>query len=275
MILITGANGQVGRAAVDICLEQGIPFKAVDHTELDISNVDNVHRFFQSRSFSCILNCAAYTAVDAAEDDRERAYAVNAEGPALLAAIGIPILHISTDYVFDGLTNFPWETDAPTHPLSVYGASKLAGEMALRRSGCKGAIVRTAWVYSKRPGTKNFYQTINRLVMERPKLKVVNDQIGTPTRAEDLARALLTLYSTGAHRQPMQILHFTNAGACSWFDFAREIVALSGSTCNVLPIPSSAYRAKAIRPKYSVLSLKSLEPWGIHPRDWREALLAD
>lgn len=275
MILITGANGQVGRAAADICLARGIPFKATDRRELDIANADSVAQFFQGKSFDCILNCAAYTAVDAAEDDWKRAYAVNAEGPALLAATGIPILHISTDYIFDGSSDTPWETDSMAQPLSVYGASKLAGEEALLKIGGKGAIVRTAWVYSKRPGTKNFYQTIKRFAAERSELKVVNDQIGAPTRAEDLADAMFVLYTKGAHLQPMQILHFTNAGSCSWFEFAREIVAISGYSCNVLPIPSSAYLTKAIRPKYSVLSLKSLEPWGIHPRDWREALLVD
>lgn len=275
MLLITGANGQVGRAAACICAGKGIPFKAVGSTELDISNADSVAQVLHNRLFDCILNCAAYTAVDAAEDDRKRAFAVNAEGPALLAASGIPILHISTDYVFDGASDIPWETDSPTHPLSVYGASKLAGEEALVKAGGKGAVVRTAWVYSKRPGTKNFYQTIKRLASERSELKVVNDQIGTPTKAEDLADAMLTLYAKGAHRQPMQVLHFTNKGSCSWFDFACEIVAASGSNCNVLPILSSAYPAKAVRPKFSVLSLKSLEPWGIHPRDWREALLVD
>lgn len=275
MILITGANGQVGSAAADICLARGIPFKAVDRTELDIADPNSVAAFFRERLFDCILNCAAYTAVDAAEDDRTRAYDVNAAGPAMLAATGIPILHISTDYVFDGSSNTPLETDSLTHPLSVYGASKLAGEDALLRAGGKGSIVRTAWVYSKRPSTKNFYQTIKRLAAERPELKVVNDQFGTPTSAEDLAAAMITLYAKGAHLQPMRVLHFTNAGYCSWFEFAREIVAMSGNTCNVIPIPSSAYPTKAIRPKYSVLSLKSLEPWGIFPRDWREALLAE
>lgn len=272
MIAVTGANGQVGRAVVAECDKLGIPYRAFKRADLDVTNPKAVNEVFTDRSYDCIVHCAAYTAVDNAEDHPQEAFATNAYAPWLLASTGVPILSVSTDYVFDGLVTTPYETDAPAHPLSVYGLSKRAGEIALLEGRFLGAIVRTAWVYSKREDTKNFFHTMRRLAQERSEIHVVNDQIGAPTLAEDLAAALVTLFEKGAHRKPMHVLHFTNWGACSWFDFATEIVHMTHPACTVLPIPSSGYPTKAQRPAYSVLSLRSLEPYGIEPRHWKEAL---
>lgn len=274
MIAVTGANGQLGRAVVEECEKRGISYHAFNRTDLDVTNSKLVNETFANLSFDCIIHCAAYTAVDAAEDQPQEAFAANACAPWYLASTGVPILSVSTDYVFDGNAVAPYETDAPTRPLSIYGLSKRAGEVSLLEGGFHGAIVRTAWVYSKRKGTKNFFHTMCRLAQERSQIKVVNDQFGAPTLAEDLAAALMTLYEKGDHRQPMHVLHFTNAGVCSWFDFATEIVRIANSNCAVLPIPTSSYPTKAKRPAYSVLSLSSLESYGIVPRHWKEALFS-
>lgn len=272
MLLITGATGQLGKAVVTVCERKKIPFKAFSHSELNISCLEDAHKIVASQ-YDCIINCAAYTAVDAAEDNVGVAYAANAYGPWCLASSRVPVIHISTDYVFDGASSSPYDVDDITKPLSVYGLSKRAGEIALLEGGFQGAIVRTAWVYSKAPGVHNFFNTILRLGKEHESLNVVHDQVGAPTRAEDLAVALVELYCQKAHLQPMHILHFTNSGKCSWFEFSNAILKFNGvTTCQVHPINSSEYPTKAIRPKFSVLSLKSIEKYGIHPRDWLEAL---
>lgn len=272
MIAVTGCGGQLGRAVSEVCEGRGIPFRAFNRTELNITSPEAVKKTFKESDFDCIIHCAAYTAVDAAEDHAEEAFLTNAYAPWLLARTGVPILSVSTDYVFDGRASVPYETSSSCSPLSVYGLSKRAGETALLEGCFNGAIVRTAWVYSKREGTKNFYQTIRRLATERSELSVVDDQVGAPTLAEDLAGALVTLYGKGVHKSPMKILHFTNAGSCSWFDFASEIVQQSGLSTPVYPIPTSAYPTKAVRPRFSALSLSSIERYGIFPRHWKEAL---
>lgn len=272
MIAITGSSGQVGWAVVEQCKKQGISYRAFNRADLDVTDPKAVNEVFANRSYDCIIHCAAYTAVDAAEDHPQEAFVANAYAPWLLASTGVPIISVSTDYVFDGNAFEPYETYAPTRPLSIYGLSKRAGEVALLEGKFFGAVVRTAWVYSKRESTKNFFHTIRRLARERSEINVVNDQIGAPTLAEDLAVALITLYKRGVHRQPMHVIHFTNKGTCSWFDFATEIVRMTHTACTVLPIPSSDYPTKVQRPAYSVLSLRSLEPYGIEPRHWQEAL---
>ena len=285
MILIAGSRGQLGQAVAEEAKRFGIPFRAVDREGLNIADADAVRTFFEAEArsgrgaFECIINCAAYTQVDKAEEAGEAAsaFAANALGPWLLAKSGIPILHVSTDYVFDGEDSVPYGVSDPCRPVSVYGLSKRAGETALMESGASGVIVRTAWVYSVREGTRNFFQTMRRLGSDptREALSVVNDQRGAPTLAEDLAAALITLYRKGAHLRPMHLLHFTNAGSCTWFEFAEEIVRLTGGCVPVKPIPSSAYFTKVQRPAYSVLSLDEIEAlYGIRPRPWREALAA-
>ena len=272
MLLITGAGGQLGRATLERCVELGIEFVAADRAELDITERASVAKFVKVQDIDCILNCAAYTAVDAAEDHIGDAYAVNAYAPHCLASLGIPVIHVSSDYVFNGSASTPYETDSPTDPLSVYGLSKRAGEIALIESGAFGLIVRTAWVYSACPEAKNFYNTMKRLALERDEVRVVSDQRGTPTLASDFADALLRLYLQGMHRERMRILHFTNAGESTWFDFASSIIAHVNPACRVTPIMTADYPTKAVRPAYSVLSLKSLADCGIHPRNWRDAL---
>lgn len=285
MILIAGSRGQLGQAVAEEAKRFGIPFRAVDREGLNIADADAVRTFFEAEArsgrgaFECIINCAAYTQVDKAEEAGEAAsaFAANALGPWLLAKSGIPILHVSTDYVFDGEDSVPYGVSDPCRPVSVYGLSKRAGETALMESGASGVIVRTAWVYSVREGTRNFFQTMRRLGSDptREALSVVNDQRGAPTLAEDLAAALITLYRKGAHLRPMHLLHFTNAGSCTWFEFAEEIVRLTGGCVPVKPIPSSAYFTKVRRPAYSVLSLDEIEAlYGIRPRPWQEALAA-
>ncbi len=274
MIAVTGANGQLGQAVVDKCKRHGLSFRAFGRTELDVTDPKAVSEVLVGETFDCTIHCAAYTAVDAAEDRPQEAFAANAYAPWLLASTGVPILAVSTDYVFDGKAASPYEADATARPVSVYGLSKRAGEVALLEGGFSGAIVRTAWVYSKREGTKNFFHTMQRLARERDEIRVVNDQIGAPTLAEDLAAALVTLYEKGAHHKPMHVLHCTNSGTCSWFDFATEIIRMTNPNCTVTPIPTSAYPTKAKRPAYSVLSLRSLDAYGIKPRHWKEALLS-
>ena len=275
MILIAGANGQLGRAVREEAQRRGIMYEGVDRQDLELCDPVAVRAFFKANAgcFDCVINCAACTQVDAAESHPADAYAANAFAPWLLAQSGIPLLHVSTDYVFDGKGTKPYTVDAPTGPVSVYGLSKRAGETALLESGAKGAIVRTAWVYTARSGTKNFFRTMRRLGAERESFGVVNDQKGAPTLAEDLASALLDLYQKGAHRQAMHLLHFTNAGECTWFEFAREILKGAGLMAQVNPIATSAYPTPAVRPAYSVLDLTEIgHRYGIRPRHWIEAL---
>ncbi len=275
MLLITGASGQLGRALCEACRRQNTPFRAFSHRELDAADASAVNALAGGpEHFDCIINCAAYTQVDAAEDHAAEAYAANALAPWNLARTGIALIHVSTDYVFDGCGSRPYETDDPARPLSVYGLTKRAGETALLEGGFSGLIVRTAWVYSADPAAKNFVNTMKRLFASRPEVSVVNDQIGAPTLAEDLAQMLLALYRKGLHRRPMQVVHATNSGAASWYEFACAIAQETGAACRVRPITTSQYPTRAHRPAYSVLSLARLQSWGIAPRGWREALHA-
>lgn len=272
MILITGASGQLGQALREAASVHGIPFAAMDRELLDIANPEEIGRVCNPELFECIFNCAAYTAVDAAEDHPAEAFAANAFGPWRLARSGTPLIHVSTDYVFDGLAQEPYAEEAQARPASVYGLSKRAGETALLEGDFRGVVVRTAWVYSLREGTKNFCQTIRRLSREREEISVVADQTGAPTLAEDLAQALIELYRRGEHLKPMHLLHFTNAGSTTWHGFAERIVELEGARCRVKPISTSEYPAKAPRPAFSVLSLERIRRLGIEPRPWAAAL---
>ncbi|WP_278997841.1 dTDP-4-dehydrorhamnose reductase, partial [Sutterella wadsworthensis] len=218
------------------------------------------------------INCAAYTAVDDAEDHSSDAIAVNATAPKYLTDTGIPIIHISTDYVFDGRARQPYEVDSQTAPLSVYGSSKQMGEAALLTSKACGCIIRTSRLYSPIAGTKSFFQTMLQLLPERQSLGVVSDQFSAPTLAEDLADALVELYLQGAHLRSMQVLHFTNTGETSWHGFASAIQEKIGTTCKLKAVPAVQYPTKARRPHYSVLSLQSLQAWRIKPRSWQDAL---
>ena len=272
VIAVTGAGGQLGRTMLSALRRRGILGLGFDRHELNIADQNAVIQKLRPGVFDCIINCAAYTAVDDAEDHSRDAIAVNAAAPKYLTDTGIPIMHISTDYVFDGRARQPYEVDSQTAPLSVYGRSKQMGEAALLTSKACGCIIRTSRLYSPIAGTKSFFQTMLQLLSERQSLGVVSDQFSAPTLAEDLADALVELYLQGAHLRSMQVLHFTNTGETSWHGFASAIQEKIGTTCKLEAIPAVQYPAKARRPHYSVLSLQSLQAWRIKPRSWQDAL---
>ena len=272
MIAVTGAGGQLGRTMLSALRRRGILGLGFDRHELNIADQNAVIQKLRPGVFDCIINCAAYTAVDDAEDHSRDAIAVNAAAPKYLTDTGNPIMHISTDYVFDGRARQPYEVDSQTAPLSVYGRSKQMGEAALLTSKACGCIIRTSRLYSPTAGTRSFFQTMLQLLSERQSLGVVSDQFSAPTLAEDLADALVELYLQGAHLRSMQVLHFTNTGETSWLGFASAIQERIGTTCKLEAIPAVQYPAKARRPHYSVLSLQSLQAWRIKPRSWQDAL---
>ncbi|WP_278982869.1 dTDP-4-dehydrorhamnose reductase [Sutterella wadsworthensis] len=272
MIAITGVTGQLGKTMLTTLKRRGILGLGFDRHELNIADQNAVVQNLRPGVFDCIINCAAYTAVDEAEDHSRDAIAVNATAPKYLTDTGIPIIHVSTDYVFDGRARQPYEVDSQTAPLSVYGSSKQMGEAALLTSKACGCIIRTSRLYSPIAGTKSFFQTMLQLLSERQSLDVVSDQFSAPTLAEDLADALVELYLQGAHLRSMQVLHFTNTGETSWHGFASAIQEKIGTTCKLKAVPAVQYPTKARRPHYSVLSLQSLQAWRIKPRSWQDAL---
>ncbi|WP_279016137.1 dTDP-4-dehydrorhamnose reductase [Sutterella wadsworthensis] len=272
MIAITGVTGQLGKTMLTTLKRRGILGLGFDRHELNIADQNAVVQNLRPGVFDCIINCAAYTAVDEAEDHSRDAIAVNATAPKYLTDTGIPIIHVSTDYVFDGRARQPYEVDSQTAPMSVYGRSKQMGEAALLTSKACGCIIRTSRLYSPIAGTKSFFQTMLQLLSERQSLDVVSDQFSAPTLAEDLADALVELYLQGAHLRSMQVLHFTNTGETSWHGFASAIQEKIGTTCKLKAVPAVQYPTKARRPHYSVLSLQSLQAWRIKPRSWQDAL---
>ena len=265
MLLITGANGQLG-TELKALLPDAL---GVDVSDLDITDESAVKRFVDEHGVDTIVNCAAYTAVDKAEDEPEKCRAVNVDGVANLGKSGAKVVHVSTDYVIDGLGHRPYvETDA-TNPVSVYGITKRDGEEALKSTADTCAIVRTAWLYSL--FGNNFVKTMRRLGAERDSLNVVFDQIGTPTYAADLARAIVDLLPQ-IKDGTKETYHFSNEGVCSWYDFAREIMKLSGLKCRVNAIESAQYPTKAKRPFYSVLNKAKIKSMGINVPHWQESL---
>ena len=266
-ILVTGANGQLGTELQKI-LSDAV-FTDVD--VLDITNLDEVKKFVKDNNIETIVNCAAYTAVDKAEDDEELAQRINEIGPRNLAMSGAKVIHISTDYVFDGLGHKPYLENDETKPVSVYGRTKRAGEIAVIENAEVAVVIRTAWLYSAHGG--NFVKTMRKLGAERESLNVVSDQIGTPTFAGDLAEAIVKILPQ-LSKENKGIYHFTNEGVCSWYDFAKEIMDLSMLDCKVNPIPSSAYPTKATRPFYSVLSKDKIkEVFGVEIKHWKDGLV--
>ena len=267
MLLVTGANGQLGTE-----LKNRISSNAVftDVQDLDITNASIVKEFVHDNNIDTIINCAAYTNVDAAEYDIETATKINVLGPKNLAKSDAKIIHISTDYVFDGHGFKPYHPYDNPNPISVYGKTKLAGENAVIQYAPSGIIIRTAWLYS--PYGNNFVKTMRRLGAERDSITVVTDQVGTPTYAGDLADAIIKILPQ-IDWCGTRIYHYTNAGICSWYDFAHKIMELSGLKCVVKPIPSSAYPTRAARPFYSVLSKDGIvRGFNIELRHWEDAL---
>lgn len=275
-VLVTGANGQLG-SEIQNNTHRISNYYFSDADSLDITDAQAIRAFVQQHAIDLIVNCAAYTNVDKAEDDCATAEAINHTAVAHLASVckefQLPLIHISTDYVFGGTKNTPYrETDA-TQPLGVYGRTKLAGEQAIQNIGIEHLIIRTSWLYSLRFGN-NFVKTIQRLSGERPQLKVVADQVGTPTNAADLADFIVQAIENAWYRGKREVYHFSNEGVCSWYDFAVAIVAASGNVCEVLPCTSAEFPSKVTRPSYSVLDKTKLKTdFGYRIPYWRDSFL--
>ena len=267
MFLVTGAHGQLGQE-LRLLLGDGAVY--VGHRELDIADELAVKAFFAARTFDFVINCAACTAVDRAENDAEGAERVNALGPALLARYGRRIIQISTDYVFDGENSRPYrEADEP-RPLSVYGRTKLAGEKAVLAEAETAVVVRTSWLYSS--FGSNFVKTMRRLGTERKSIGVVFDQVGTPTYAADLAAAVVTMLPQ-VRKGVKNVYHFSNEGVACWYDFACAVMKESGLTCAVRPVESTEYPSRAVRPPYSVLNKAKIKrDFDLSIPHWLESL---
>lgn len=268
--LLIGERGMLGRAFRELFVKRGHSFVGSDLPELDIADAKQVQGVIDD-SFTAVINCAAYTNVDAAETDEAAATRSNGQGPKLLAEAcakhGVPLAHFSTDYVFAGNATKPYRVDEPLAPLGAYGRSKALGEQAIRALNGPHLIVRTSWLYA--PWANNFVRTIVKLSRERESLNVVNDQRGRPTSAEHLAQSTLELLEKKAYGTH----HVTDGGACTWFEFASEIVRIAGSRCVVKPCTSAEMARAAQRPAYSVLELSTTEAALGHPMpDWNEAL---
>lgn len=276
-ILLTGGTGQVGQAVLRYAEQHGLEMVAPNRTQMDLTNAQSIAHMVASRPWSAVINCAAYTAVDRAETDAELAEQVNVVAPAIFAAEtaarDIPIIHVSTDYVFDGTKGAPYTEEDAVNPLGVYGRTKEMGESAVRTLNPRHAIIRTAWVVSA--GGANFVNTMIRLASERPEVNVVNDQIGCPSSAQDIAEALLVV---AEHLQEQYgTWHFVNSGDASWYDLAARIFAnmdRRGLPTPVLKaIPSSQYPTPAKRPSNSRLSTLAIQrDFGIKPRHWHDAI---
>lgn len=266
MFLITGSNGQLGTELSKLLPEAIL----TDVNDLDITDEEAVKNYVKKNNINTIINCAAYTAVDKAEDDEQVATKINVDGPRNLALSGASVVHISTDYVFDGSAHKPYQPEDKANPVSVYGRTKLAGETEVLKYAQKAVIIRTAWLYSSYGN--NFVKTMLRLGKEKESLNVVADQIGSPTYAADLAAAIVKILPQMS-LENKGIYHFTNEGVCSWYDFAHKIMELAGLDCKVNPIPSSAYPTKANRPFYSVLDKNKIKnTFNIEIEHWEDSL---
>lgn len=273
-ILITGANGQLGTEMRNVAASSTDRYLFTDVAELDITDAAAVERLISSEEVKVIVNCAAYTNVDGAEDDEATADLLNHKAVAILAEAAArhsaTIIHISTDYVFDGQSCVPYREDVLTAPTGAYGRTKLAGERAVLESGCRYLIFRTAWLYS--PYGKNFVKTMMKLTAEKDTLSVVFDQVGTPTCATDLA-ALIHKVITDRMLDRQGIYHFSDEGVISWYDFAVAIRNLCGHTCDIRPCHSDEFPSKVHRPHYSVLDkTKVKNTFGITVPYWKDSL---
>jgi dTDP-4-dehydrorhamnose reductase len=273
--LIAGANGQLGRCLQEKLDAKGIDFVALSRADLDITNIAKVKQIIKSVYPDVVINAAAYTNVEQAEIDSAAAYEINQSGAANVAiaskSIGAKLVHFSTDYVFEGNGNSPWRANDSTQPLSIYGKSKLAGEVGILNDYPeKSLIIRTAWLYS--PYGKNFYKTIlTKALNSEESVRVVNDQQGQPTSALDLAELTINVVTENV---TSGVFHGTNAGSCSWFEFAQYIFEIAGvDPARVTPVPSSEFAAKVQRPKYSVLDNQKWSEFGIVPLGpWKDSV---
>lgn len=278
-ILVTGSKGQLGSKIKDLSVDfQSFSFSFTDLDELDITNFNSVLDFFKFEKPDIVINCAAYTAVDKAEDDYENAFIINALGPENLAKAcnvhNSKFIHISTDYVFDGKEREkPYLESDFTSPQSVYGSTKLEGENLVLKNLQDAIIVRTAWLYSEYG--HNFVKTMLNLAQSRTELSVVNDQVGSPTYAGDLAQAILQISMQYFEENYWKsgVYHFSNLGKCTWFEFAKEIFKIKNINIKVNPVTSEEFPSKVKRPKYSVLDKeKIITTYKIDVPDWRDSL---
>ena len=276
-VLVTGGNGQLG-SEIKYKIEQFCNWNFIftDVADLDITNLTALQDFVEQHSINAIINCAAYTAVDLAETDNNKAYLINVIGAENLGEVSkenhIKLIHISTDFVFDGRKCLPYSENDIPNPLGVYGKTKLEGEQKILETNPTAIIIRTAWLYSAYGN--NFVKTMLKLGGERAALKVVYDQIGTPTWASDLADVLLLLlYKSENGKEIKGVYHFSNEGTASWYDFAFEIMSISTSKCQVLPIETKDYPTLAQRPSYCVLNKSKIKnDLGIQIPHWKRSL---
>ncbi|GAC1424191.1 MAG: dTDP-4-dehydrorhamnose reductase [Chitinophagaceae bacterium] len=279
VIMVTGANGQLGMEIRDLAARyKQFRFIFLAREDLPVHQFDQVQHYFKTVLPAYCINCAAYTAVDKAETERETAVLVNAGSVDILSAacksFNARFIHISTDYVFDGAATLPYSEDDLTSPVNYYGATKLEGEKLALKNNSETIIIRTSWVYSE--FGNNFVKTMMRLMKERTSLNVVNDQVGSPTYAADLAKAILDIIrqsemSTG--KWAPGIYHYSNDGIISWYDFAVAIKTLTGSSCTINPIPTTAYPTPAKRPAYAVFNKDKIKStYHLDIRNWKAAL---
>jgi dTDP-4-dehydrorhamnose reductase len=277
MWIVIGANGQLGRALTDSLVALDVEFVATSSQDLDITNEKQVNNFFKSLNFSTVINCAAWTAVDDAEDHIADALRVNYEGPKNLANASIKsqtrLIHVSTDYVFSGDATEPYEVDTPPNPLNAYGRTKQMGDAAVLGIGSgQFPIVRTAWLYSQYG--RNFAKTMLGRAVQGLPVRVVNDQFGQPTSASDLSNLIIQVAKSS---NPPAIIHGTNSGKATWYEFATEIYSLAGVDADlVTPVASSEFLTRALRPTYSVLGHQAFRKNGLtEMRDWKLALQSE
>lgn len=272
-ILVTGSNGQLGselRELSDHYPQHQFIFLDRESFSLEKEISEEV---FEKLKPGVFINCAAYTAVDKAEEERELAMQVNGIAPGSIAALckkhNVKLIHISTDYVFSGNAGLPFKEDDPTDPQNHYGFTKMEGEKNVLKENEESIIIRTSWVYSSYG--KNFVKTMLRLFKEKESINVVSDQVGSPTYAADLAEALMQIIESG--KWEPGIYHYSNEGVTSWFEFAEEIKQLSGSSCTIHPIPTTAYPTPARRPAFSVMDLGKIQlVYNIIPKNWKSSL---
>jgi dTDP-4-dehydrorhamnose reductase len=275
-ILVTGANGQMGNELQ--VLAPAFPdyqFLFVAKEELSIADETSIKKYFSENIIDFCINCAAYTAVDKAENDEANAYFLNADAVGNLATVcannNAQLIHISTDYVFDGTASKPYNETGNTNPVSIYGKSKLQGEEWAMQNAPSTIIIRTAWLYSSYKA--NFVKTMLRLMKEKESINVVSDQFGCPTYAADLAAAILHIIASGKSKEKSGIYHYSNAGITNWYEFAVAIKELTGNNCIVNPIPTSQYPTPAKRPAYSVLdTTKIKETFKLDIPNWEKSL---
>lgn len=273
-VLVSGKNGQLGSELLSISMSYPrFKFIFLERDALDLASQTSIRVAFEQYRPDYFVNCGAYTLVDKAETERDIAEKINGVNVGYAAQLcrqhNTTLIHISTDYVFDGNSKHPYKTDDETHPVNFYGQTKLLGEELALKENVKTIIIRTAWVYSS--FGKNFVKTMLRLMNEKDEISVVNDQFGTPTYARDLATAVCDIVSGGGKKYG--IYHFTNSGIISWFDFATEIKHLANLDCRINAIPTRQFPTPAKRPHYSVLDKsKIVQDYGIVLKDWKESL---